>query len=709
MAKHIKHILLIFSFLAFTIVVNAQGSFIPKALSEKINSQYPEINPILTPDGKTLYFSRCNHPENNYGKDDSQDIWYSDLQENGEWSEAIRLPENVNAGRYNGVIGIVEGGQSLLISGQFNHSGHWYKRGISIVHKTGTGWTDPEKIKVPSLSQMNKGLFTSIYSDNQQKVLLISMSRILNGKNNKLFVSIKSLSGRYSVPKKIKGEGFNKFKRMEAPFLSEDGKTLFFAGKNKETQGKSDIFVSTRQDDTYLEWSTPQRLSDTVNFNDWESYYRTNTKGSWAYFSSYKGKEGTPDIYKVKVFEENPFVVIKGQVINKTRNKPLDQRNKFVITSNDVVVDTVKINPDSASFRFKLPLRGNYNIKAVVKNYTSVPENIDVRGVREYTEVTKNLLVEPKDFTLLTGQLKIHYSNFIIPDSAKPKIIMDGKVLDSTQVTIKYPEGTYSLLLKNGKKHSLSVQAINYNLVVEKLDLTKIDEYQEIEKDLYADKIVEKPKPVELPKPILIAIVTGKVIDKKTNKPLSSKVEYEIHVNQKAHDKVKIDKENSTYEAELDFDTIYTVNAKASGYYPVFEQFDFRKEKTSIKMVKDLALAPIEVGQTVRLNNVFFETGKAKLKPTSYPELNRVADFLLEHPTIKLEIGGHTDNVGKPDKNLQLSRWRARACELYIETRGIQKDRITFQGYGMTKPVASNKTKEGKSQNRRVEFKILEK
>ncbi|MBY0427321.1 MAG: OmpA family protein, partial [Cytophagales bacterium] len=142
---------------------------------------------------------------------------------------------------------------------------------------------------------------------------------------------------------------------------------------------------------------------------------------------------------------------------------------------------------------------------------------------------------------------------------------------------------------------------------------------------------------------------------------------------------------------------------------PVFEQFDFRKEKMSMKVVKDLALAPIEVGQTVRLNNVFFETGKAKLKPTSFPELNRVVDFMNEHPGIKLEIGGHTDNVGKPDKNLQLSRWRARACELYIESKGIQPDRITFQGYGMTKPVASNKTKEGKAQNRRVEFKILAK
>ncbi|MBY0426987.1 MAG: hypothetical protein K2Q22_15230, partial [Cytophagales bacterium] len=548
MAKQLLHILLIFSLLISSLVGFSQESFVPKSVSPKINSEYPEINPMLTPDGKTLYFSRCNHPENNYGTDDSQDIWYSDLLENGEWMEPVRLPENVNAGRHNAVYGILENGQTLIISGQFNHQGAWYKRGLSIIHRTGAGWTDPEKIKVKGFSAMNKGLFSNVYMDPEQKVLVISMSRVLNSKKNKLFISLKEGSNKYSRPQKIKSEGFNKFSKIEAPFISADGKTLFFSGKEKQTSGKSDIYFSTALDATYLNWSPPQRLSDTINFNDWESYYKTNQKGSWAYFCSYKGKNGKPDIYKVKVFEENPYVLVKGQVINKVKNKALDGRISFVISSNDKVLDSVRINPDLASFKFKLPLKGTYTLKAVVKNYTSVPEVIDVKNQREYLEMTKNLLVEPNPFTLLTGQLKIHYTNTILPDSSRPKIVLNGKVLDSTQVTIKYPEGTYSLLLPNGKKHQLYVQANKYALVLDKLDLTKQDEYQELDRDLFAEKIVEKPKPVELPKPVLLAIVTGKVIDKKTNKPLLSTIEYEIHVNQKAHDKVKLDKATSTYE-----------------------------------------------------------------------------------------------------------------------------------------------------------------
>jgi outer membrane protein OmpA-like peptidoglycan-associated protein len=128
-----------------------------------------------------------------------------------------------------------------------------------------------------------------------------------------------------------------------------------------------------------------------------------------------------------------------------------------------------------------------------------------------------------------------------------------------------------------------------------------------------------------------------------------------------------------------------------------------------LKISKDLFIAPIEVGASIKLNNIFFETGKSTLKPTSFPELERVIKFLNENSTLKIEIAGHTDNVGNAATNKNLSQARANAVANYIIKNGVAKDRIVAKGYGMEKPVASNKTAAGKSQNRRVEFTILDK
>jgi OOP family OmpA-OmpF porin len=118
---------------------------------------------------------------------------------------------------------------------------------------------------------------------------------------------------------------------------------------------------------------------------------------------------------------------------------------------------------------------------------------------------------------------------------------------------------------------------------------------------------------------------------------------------------------------------------------------------------------PIEVGQSIRLNNIFFETAKAVLKRESFPELDRVIDFLTQNSEIKIEIAGHTDNVGKVASNQKLSLARAKSVAAYLASKGIATDRIVSKGYGSSKPVAPNKTAAGKAQNRRVEFTILDK
>ena len=107
------------------------------------------------------------------------------------------------------------------------------------------------------------------------------------------------------------------------------------------------------------------------------------------------------------------------------------------------------------------------------------------------------------------------------------------------------------------------------------------------------------------------------------------------------------------------------------------------------------------------LDNCTFETGKATLKPEAYPVLDELVEYLKRKDDERIELGGHTDNVGKPEANMILSTNRAKAVMTYLLTKGIAAERVTAKGYGMTVPIAENDDAEGRAQNRRTEVKIL--
>ncbi len=117
----------------------------------------------------------------------------------------------------------------------------------------------------------------------------------------------------------------------------------------------------------------------------------------------------------------------------------------------------------------------------------------------------------------------------------------------------------------------------------------------------------------------------------------------------------------------------------------------------------------IQVGQTIELKNVFFAFNKADLLPESYPELNKVAEFLKDNPTVEIELSGHTDDIGSDTYNMELSDKRANSAKTYIVAQGIAESRMRAKGYGETKPIAPNTEDWGREKNRRVEFTILKK
>jgi len=134
-----------------------------------------------------------------------------------------------------------------------------------------------------------------------------------------------------------------------------------------------------------------------------------------------------------------------------------------------------------------------------------------------------------------------------------------------------------------------------------------------------------------------------------------------------------------------------------------------QKQVVDSKVTANFQLNKIDVGSTMVLDNIFFETNKATIKTESTAELTRLAALLVENPTIKLEISGHTDNVGSYKSNQKLSEARAKSVVNYLVSQGVSTDRLQYKGYAFNQPIADNNTPEGRAKNRRVEFKVISK
>lgn len=152
----------------------------------------------------------------------------------------------------------------------------------------------------------------------------------------------------------------------------------------------------------------------------------------------------------------------------------------------------------------------------------------------------------------------------------------------------------------------------------------------------------------------------------------------------------------------------YVINISKQGYLFYSDGVFIKEQHDRLKPYeKNIPLLPLQVGNSVVLKNIFFETDKSTLKSESEAELNKLMEFLNNNPNIKIEISGHTDNQGTYEYNLKLSEDRAQAVFNYLTNHGILENRLTYKGYSFDQPISSNETEEGKAKNRRTEFKII--
>lgn len=194
--------------------------------------------------------------------------------------------------------------------------------------------------------------------------------------------------------------------------------------------------------------------------------------------------------------------------------------------------------------------------------------------------------------------------------------------------------------------------------------------------------------------------IEGKVVDVGTGKGVKANIHYKSLPTGGITGSFR----DSVYRFSIFGSSRYEVSAEVNGYITAVAIVDPKKVADG-KIIRNLTLTP--KGQTIRLTHLIFEQGKSVIEPASFEELDEVAQMLIDHPKLVIQLEGHTDNQGSMSKNMELSQDRVNEVRKYITGRGIKRDRVKTKAFGGTKPLSNDKTPEARNLNRRVEIRIL--
>ncbi len=378
------------AFVGGSVLAQDRENVVLENLGTNVNSPYDEVGPVISPDGKTLYFDRPNHPEN-YGDDD---IWFSTLQADGTWSRGKNIGPPLNNADNNFVCSVTPDGNTLLLGNVYNPDGTMGP-GVSIVRRTRSGWGKPEALKIKDYYSISS---TANYRlGNDGRTLLMAIQRNDSYGQMDLYVSFLQRDGEWSVPMNL-GPDVNTPEFDRTPFLAADGVTLYFSSDGHGGFGSSDIFVTRRLDSTWQRWSKPENLGRPINTEGWDGFFTVPAAGDYAYLVSSQNSHGSADIFRVKLnaaLRPNAVGLVSGRVLDARTRKPIAADIFYqgrTERSND---GTARSNPGSGEYKVTLPVGERYTFSAQAQGYVPKSATVDLSTVRDYREITQDFLLVP--------------------------------------------------------------------------------------------------------------------------------------------------------------------------------------------------------------------------------------------------------------------------------------------------------------------------
>ena len=432
-------------------------------LGEAINSFGSEITPLVTPDGKTMYFTRKNHVGNT-GTIMNDDVWIS-TYDGTKWSTAINAGGPINNDANNNVVGISDDGEMLTLANTY-HPIESSKIGIAQTWKTSYGsWIYPKNLITPGVLTHN--MFAEYFMTGDRTVLLLALERADSHGMKDIYVSFSTNQIVWSDPINI-GTDVNTASTEMAPFLASDGKTLFFSSNGLPGYGEQDVYVTVRLDSTWQNWTKPENIGPMVNTKGFDAYFTIPDTADYAYFSSTGSNLLNADIYRIPLteikeiedsvvaeiletkqiqdsliaigedvpiepdvilFEEDVYVPTKeelnviltneillwGTIYDATTNIPINADITFEL--NDFESDPLGLSTLNNTYRLKVTDSVNYKVTIIREGYLPLETNINIQDFRQQK-------VKRIDFRLT-------------PLRKGEKIILDNLYFDANKSIIK--------------------------------------------------------------------------------------------------------------------------------------------------------------------------------------------------------------------------------------------------------------------------------
>ncbi len=374
-------------------------------LGPNINSRFGEVAPIVSPDGKYLFFTRLNHPDNIKDKnakknaETGQDIWFARLGKNGMWEPAQNIGPPVNNASYNAAATISADGKSLFVLNVYLPDGR-FQSGLSKSTRVGSRWEMPRQIMIDDFQALEvydeklkiDKTDTEYAISTDENILIMGLRRSQSYGEKDLYVSFRKPDGSYSKPKSL-GPEVNSAASEGTPFLASDNKTLYFNSKGHPGFGDADLFVSTRLDDTWQKWSTPVNLGPKINSPQWDGYITIPASGEFAYLSSSKNSIGGDDIFRIKLFpsiKPEPVVIIALHFTDMATGSAVQP--VLILNGTKEGSETLVFHYDEETREYKAMVKpgDKYSVKASLPGYLEMNEVFDLSKEKTFSEIRKS-------------------------------------------------------------------------------------------------------------------------------------------------------------------------------------------------------------------------------------------------------------------------------------------------------------------------------
>lgn len=345
----------------------------------------------------------------------------------------------------------------------------------------------------------------------------------------------------------------------------------------------------------------------------------------------------------------------------------------------------------------------NKNIEDCVYKYISItqdgnpPIEMDEDSITEFTEVAQTLYSNSNNDSV-TYKVQIKQSDKPIP--------INPENFNGLKDVKEYKDkGIYGYTVGSSKQ--LDVLYPLYNEVkVRGFKQAKVISFDKNNKPLHKRDSVSKFRVNDM----AYTRISGRTISRYGD-PLAAKIIVENLTTGAKVKEINASEEDGKFSIELNNDNLYGFYAEKDSFYSVSNFIDLRQEERHLEIKKNIEMIPLnelnEENLALRINNLFFGTKEYNLDKTSYPELNRLAIIIKKSINVKIEICGHTDNVGEENYNIELSLKRANTVKDYLVKSGCNANQISVKGLGPSQPLVSNNSEKGKYINRRVEIKFI--